>query len=648
MSFFALKISDPASAGLVNTIKEGKEVFEIKQLNQLEESLTVGEKVFIQLGGDKVTWDKGLIGLSEIVRAPYDKGYDENNPRNFKIQLKMVLVLKKVMKRDAFKFYPNAYDAAGIGPNTKGEQNQAIKSLTDVQSYTIIRAMADKQKSLDSRIKEIFNDEQCSIIFGDIPFLVEKNMSHADYLNSKKCTLDDYKKASLEERKEYYIDWLTSQDKPNSEGKYTEKTASNYVSSLKNDAAKLIGYDVAEKNIFSFSNAELFNDAWEGMKSCSNYADINKANNNTFSAALKSYLDFLQALKNSDTMSSIKESISIFKNLTSREKGGYNKIYYGAPGCGKSHYVSEMLKKNNVKKDDIIRVTFHPEYMNCDFVGQVIPSVTEKFDAETGKTKEVVTYNFNPGPFTKALHRAVKSRQMVYLIIEEINRGNAAAIFGDLFQLLDRVNDETKEDYSTSEYAICNPYIYDYLVRVGDKEFIVENDESKIAIPSNLTILATMNSSDQNVFTLDTAFKRRWLFEQISNDIEKDGEHKYKGWYVPGTDITWEKFLTKLNSKILDYKIHNQTNEDKRLGKYFVSKNCLSEEIVSVEEVQDAANNFAYKVLEYVWNDVCKIGREEWFDPNKYRTLEDVIEAFVHPKKDESPLMVFNNIDFKA
>lgn len=136
MSYFALKISDPASVDLVNSIKAGSENFVIQQLNQLESDLKVGEKVFIQLGGDKVSWDKGLIGLAQIIKEPYDKGYDSSNARNFRLGLKMILTLENVIKREEFRFYVDAYDAGGIGPNTKGEQNQAIKSLMDKQAYS--------------------------------------------------------------------------------------------------------------------------------------------------------------------------------------------------------------------------------------------------------------------------------------------------------------------------------------------------------------------------------------------------------------------------------------------------------------------------------------------------------------------------------
>ncbi len=321
--------------------------------------------------------------------------------------------------------------------------------------------------------------------------------------------------------------------------------------------------------------------------------------------------------------------------------GGFNKVYYGAPGCGKSRYVTDLLRDAHVPEENIVRVTFHPEYSNVDFIGQILPTIEKDED-----DNDIVKYIFNPGSFSLALQKAYNTTNMVYLIVEEINRGNAAAIFGDMFQLLDRERDITRPNFSASEYPVSNPNLQKYLIGKVESEIIKGRLANGIYIPGNLTILATMNSSDQNVFTLDTAFKRRWSFEQISNDIERDTTHAYKSWYVPGTDKTWEVFLTKLNDRILDYKIHNQTNEDKRLGKYFVTQDCLTEQVQDIADVQGQAMAFAYKVLEYVWNDVCKIGREEWFDTEKYKTLEQLIDAFMAPTEGETPLSVFQNITF--
>lgn len=182
MSFFALKISDPGSSQLVDDIKAGSQSLVIQQLNQLESDLIIGSKVFIQLGGDKVDWEKGLIGLAEITKPPYEKGYDEKSPRNFKLGLKMLLVLKSVIKREEFRFYVNTYDAGGIGPNTRGEQNQAIKALTDTQACSIIRAIAEREPNLKENIKDLFNTEFCDCVFGKLPCMIEKEMSYDESL----------------------------------------------------------------------------------------------------------------------------------------------------------------------------------------------------------------------------------------------------------------------------------------------------------------------------------------------------------------------------------------------------------------------------------------------------------------------------------
>ena len=141
------------------------------------------------------------------------------------------------------------------------------------------------------------------------------------------------------------------------------------------------------------------------------------------------------------------------------------------------------------------RVVFHPDYMNTDFVGQILPTVKGE-----GDEKEI-TYDFTPGPFTRVLKKAINDPgKHYYLVIEEINRGNAPAIFGEIFQLLDRESD------GTSSYKITN-------YNIASEVF--GNKETPVFIPSNLSILATMNTADQNVFTLDTAFQRRWDMKMI-------------------------------------------------------------------------------------------------------------------------------------
>lgn len=300
---------------------------------------------------------------------------------------------------------------------------------------------------------------------------------------------------------------------------------------------------------------------------------------------------------------------------------GFNKIFYGIPGCGKSYKIDAMLNhkpefvdeaiKNKIAKkadeSDIIRTTFYLDYSNSDFIGQIYPCVEKvEVNDDDGSVgyKSIVTYKRIPGPFTKALLRAYqhlidKDNSQVYLIIEEINRGNAAAIFGDTFQLLDRKNGD-------SEYPINNEFIESYL-----KENL-ENIESlpsnynleRIMIPHNLTIFATMNTSDQNIFPLDTAFKRRWNRERITNDWGKVGH--IKGMYIPYTDITWENFAKTINKEMISQSIKKDApiSEDKQMGAYFANEDMLTDGPMEKDDVK--LSNFENNILDYLYNDVTK------------------------------------------
>ena len=306
---------------------------------------------------------------------------------------------------------------------------------------------------------------------------------------------------------------------------------------------------------------------------------------------------------------------------------GINKVFYGTPGCGKSYYIDHDIlgKDKETKKylgdyaeNNIIRTTFYQDYSNTDFVGQILPKITK---GENGE-KDIVEYVFTPGPFTLALIQAISNPdKKVALVIEEINRGNAPAIFGDIFQLLDR------EKNSASEYGIVNVNMIDYL---SGLEFSVNGEKkrytfSEIKIPGNMDIFATMNTSDQNVYTLDTAFVRRWEKEKIKNSFAKCA---FAGLPVPGMPTySWKKFATAINNCISRHLEDLQINEDKQIGAFFVKQELLE---------KNDAEKFAYKVFDYLWNDVAKLDRNIIF--KHYNTLDDLIAAY---KKDG--IAVFNS-----
>ena len=212
-------------------------------------------------------------------------------------------------------------------------------------------------------------------------------------------------------------------------------------------------------------------------------------------SVLKKFTNRLRKLKiyNVDKVI-LDEELNSENNISQRVTGGTNILLYGVPGSGKSHKITTEYCNDESRME---RLVFHPDYMNTDFVGQILPVVKENGD---------ITYSFVPGPFTRILKKAIGNpTKHFYLIVEELNRGNAPGIFGEIFQLLDR------DKNGTSVYGINNSVIAEEVY--GDKT-------KQIRIPSNLSLLATMNTADQNVFTLDTAFQRRWTMEMIENDVE--------------------------------------------------------------------------------------------------------------------------------
>lgn len=290
--------------------------------------------------------------------------------------------------------------------------------------------------------------------------------------------------------------------------------------------------------------------------------------------------------------------------------GAQNRVIYGTPGCGKSYYVQNVLlpQIGVDTKTNMIRTTFYQDYTNTEFVGQILPKVL---------ADKSVTYEFNPGPFSLALKKAIEQPNTpVALVIEELNRGNAPSIFGDIFQLLDR------DKNGKSQYEITNVNIQDYLNRCfGDQKIVFD----KICIPANLYIIATMNTSDQNVFTLDTAFKRRWQFEKIRNVFSLT--HEYKDFYVPGMEnITWEQLVNAINNFIVT-RGDDLSSEDKQIGVYFIEKDCLCEKMEDCGN-EEKKKRFAYKLFEYLWDDVAKFARDQWF-PAEIKSLDQLVDAYM-------------------
>ncbi|QSI01273.1 hypothetical protein DYE50_01570 [Treponema ruminis] len=312
------------------------------------------------------------------------------------------------------------------------------------------------------------------------------------------------------------------------------------------------------------------------------------------------------------------ENFNNEKNSSSYTQNFSQIIYYGVPGSGKSHKINEQTK--SLPDEQKMRVVFHPEYTNADFVGQILPV----------QTNGGLEYPFKAGPFTRILKRALKNPDKpYYLIIEEINRGNAAAIFGDLFQLLDR-NSDGWSSYSIENLDI-NAFIRSEDERYSDKTppttkkvgNIEFNENTSLRLPPNLSLLATMNTSDQNVFTLDNAFQRRWDMRLVENQFDDKDENAkiQRTAEIGGTNVTWEQFQTHINKRIgeMSSSMGMSSMEDKRLGCWFVK----------AEDGKISKEQFAEKVLKYLWDDAFKFSREEIFDiKDKTSSLESIVSAF--------------------
>ena len=337
-------------------------------------------------------------------------------------------------------------------------------------------------------------------------------------------------------------------------------------------------------------------------------------------ADLKVYVDYLIKENSSSDTEQSQQTISFINNHDQT-------IFYGVPGSGKSYRIDEITK--NLSEEQKIRVVFHPEYTNADFVGQILPCLTS----------DGIEYRFKAGPFSRILKKAYQNPDKPhYLIIEEINRGNAAAIFGDLFQLLDR------DSKGWSSYKIENLDINSF-IRSKDSTYSDTKIESSvnvggytwtentgIRLPPNLSLLATMNTSDQNVFTLDNAFQRRWDMELVPNSCD-DKTQMDASISVKGKTITWKSFQSKINEFIAEKGNESgfSSMEDKRLGCWFIKNN---EKGIDPEK-------FANKVLKYLWDDAFKFNRSEIFI-DEVKNFEELKNLFIGDKGFE----IFKDINF--
>ena len=388
--------------------------------------------------------------------------------------------------------------------------------------------------------------------------------------------------------------------------------------------AKIKG--VEKYDIYSCVHTKELQDMIDLLYENEEFKAYNTKGGNQYSNALETYLKFLHAKE-------------IFTEETKPKYSpilSLQQIYYGAPGTGKSKAIKDLTFGESV-----IRTTFHPDSDYASFVGTYKP-ITEEVDLRDcyGKkvidddTEEVVkeeriAYKFIPQAFLEAYVKAWKklgSGKKQYLIIEEINRGNCAQIFGDLFQLLDRneygfsdypiVADKDMQKYLEKEFAgweITNKDEINQLYGEANMVNLIMTGE-RLVLPSNLYIWATMNTSDQSLFPIDSAFKRRWEWKYVPIREGRDKETNAPlNWYINTGDkqYNWWSFISKVNKLI-----GSLTNsEDKKLGYFF----CKA------QDGEIDADLFVSKVIFYLWNDVFK---DYGFDDKDFQDEEGKILSF--------------------
>ena len=407
-------------------------------------------------------------------------------------------------------------------------------------------------------------------------------------------------------QKEFYIEFLKKCTRnPNSAKNYSDFKRIN-------ECLKLLFPDKEDISIFDFDDAEEFSNIIARLDTLPKYIEYNKKGNNQYSNTVAFYLCFLNAKRLfSGTQNTSVERMKI-------AEVSIQQIYYGAPGTGKSHIINELTKGESV-----IRTTFHPDSDYSTFVGAykptmgLLPICNELGQPmEIGSSvlhKEQIVYEFVDQAFLQAYVNAWKyyadnseEIKKQYLIIEEINRGNCAQIFGDLFQLLDR------NDYGFSVYPInADKDMKKHLekafkgVRIDNADSINQHykgrnvvkevlDGDILLLPDNLYIWATMNTSDQSLFPIDSAFKRRWEWQYMPIGKGYDENGQEIKWAIEGATkkFSWWSFLEKINAQVGEV----TQSEDKKLGFFFCK---ATDGVISAEK-------FVGKVIFYLWNDVFK------------------------------------------
>lgn len=483
------------------------------------------------------------------------------------------------------------------------------------------------QNKLGIYIAAIHKDglEQYLSYYDNRPYLgkqeIDENSVEANNVYQKSATDADtmldveiQDEDSEERNKRLFRYWMRLQVKPewdsDAGNSYNEKTIDSYIRHIETTPLPM----VEEHSVFYTTDIGQINIAM-------NELEKESENNGGQRRAVKKYIQYL--------IDSEDDYMKPIYNTDIDADYERNRIVFGAPGTGKSFELKNDCHKLMMDTAGTYeRVTFHPDYSYSQFVGTYKPVMD--------MDEKSIRYDFVPGPFMRIYVDALKSGrteapQPHLLLIEEINRAKVAAVFGDVFQLLDR------DDDGVSEYEIqASEDVRKYLAsKLGGSP----DNYRKIKIPNNMFIWATMNSADQGVFPMDTAFKRRWNFEYLGINENEEKIAAIGNIKLARTDevINWNTLRKAINAKMSSDEF--RINEDKLIGPFFLSKKIImSDELGMIVNQDRFVKAFKSKVIMYLYEDAVKQKKHNFFDGCDSSKYSSVCDAF-----DEKGIGIFGD-----
>ena len=483
------------------------------------------------------------------------------------------------------------------------------------------------QNKLGIYIAAIHKDglEQYLSYYDNRPYLgkqeIDENSVEANNIYQKSATDADtmldveiQDEDSEERNKRLFRYWMRLQVKPewdsDAGNSYNEKTIDSYIRYIETTPLPM----VEEHSVFYTTDIGQINIAM-------NELEKESENNGGQRRAVKKYIQYL--------IDSEDDYMKPIYNTDIDADYERNRIVFGAPGTGKSFELKNDCHKLMMDTAGTYeRVTFHPDYSYSQFVGTYKPVMD--------MDEKSIRYDFVPGPFMRIYVDALKSGrteapQPHLLLIEEINRAKVAAVFGDVFQLLDR------DDDGVSEYEIqASEDVRKYLAsKLGGSP----DNYRKIKIPNNMFIWATMNSADQGVFPMDTAFKRRWNFEYLGINENEEKIAAIGNIKLARTDevINWNTLRKAINAKMSSDEF--RINEDKLIGPFFLSKKIImSDELGMIVNQDRFVKAFKSKVIMYLYEDEVKQKKHNFFDGCDSSKYSSVCDAF-----DEKGIGIFGD-----